>query len=234
MASLSDKVVLERTWDPKADNRTQIPLMSLPRLFKTEVYNVPNQCPYLYSPEVIPKNLLIDESPGGIKIGFTWASNPDNKAMYRHKTMPPNLLLPHLIDLVDLDLIDLHSLQIGEDSKEIEKYNDNQRIYNWDGKLDNFSDTAFVINQLDLVISVDTAVAHLGGALGKPTWLLLPHNADFRWLLDCSDCPWYPSMRVFRQPKRGDWNSLANEVIEALSMIYALDVNSLAEAKLDR
>ncbi len=229
----SDKVILEKTWEPEADNRAQIPLMSLPRLFGTEVHNVPNQSPYLISPEVIPNSLLIDSAPGGINIGFTWASNPDNKAMYRHKTMPPNFLLPHFIKLVDLDLINLHSLQIGEDSEEIEKYN-NKRIYNWDGKLDNFSDTAFVINQLDLVISVDTAVAHLAGALGKPIWLLLPHNADFRWLLDCSDCPWYSSMRIFRQAKRGDWDSVAHEVIESLSMIYALDINSLAKAKLDR
>ena len=81
-----------------------------------------------------------------------------------------------------------------------------------------------MINQLDVVISVDTAVAHLAGALGKSTWLLLPANADFRWLLDCSDSPWYPTMRIFRQSCRGDWQSVAKEVIEQLKIVFSLDL----------
>ena len=228
----SDKVILEKTWDPKDDKRAQVALMSLPRLFKTETHTVPNQCPYLVTQEEIPDHLLLKDAPGGIKIGFVWASNPDNKSMYRHKTMPPELLLPHLINLIDLDLIDLHSLQVGEDSKIIEKY-DKERLYNWNGSLDDFSDTAFVIQQLDLVISVDTAVAHLSGALGKPTWLLLPHNSDFRWLLDSVDCPWYPSMKIFRQSQPKDWESVSKEVIKALSLVVALDIDSLAVSKLN-
>ncbi len=228
----SDKIILEKTWTPEEDNRPQIPLMSLPRLFGTETHTIPNHCPYLTPTKKIPDRLLLNEAPGGLKVGFAWASNPDNKQMYRHKTMPPELLLSHFIDLVDLDLIDLHSLQIGKDSKNIEQYKDHQRVYNWDGKLDDFSDTAFVINQLDMVISVDTAVAHLGGALGKPTWLLLPHNADFRWLLDSTDSPWYPTMRIFRQPQRGDWEFVAKEIKEALGMLFALDLDSLSNSKL--
>ena len=78
-----------------------------------------------------------------------------------------------------------------------------------------FSDTAHLVRQLDLVISVDTAVAHLAGALNRPTWLLLPQNADFRWLKDRSDSPWYPSMRVFRQCQQGDWSGVVDDLRHA-------------------
>jgi len=229
----SGNTVLEKTWDSEKDTRPQVPLMSLPRIFKTDTHSIPSYCPYLITPTEIPERLFVKEAPGGIKVGFAWASNPDNKSMYRHKTMPSDYLLPYLVDLVRLDLIDLHSLQVGNDAKQLDPYKDQTRVVNWDGKLEDFEDTAFVVSQLDLVISVDTAVAHLGGALGKPTWLLLPHNADFRWLLDSSDCPWYPSMRIFRQSVRGDWQSVADEIIEAFEMLFALDIDALANSKLN-
>jgi ADP-heptose:LPS heptosyltransferase len=83
-------------------------------------------------------------------------------------------------------------------------------------QLTSFAETAALIMQLDIVISVDTAVAHLAGALGKPTWLLLPHNADFRWLIGRRDSPWYPSMRLFRQPAIGDWPGVMRAVAQQL------------------
>jgi ADP-heptose:LPS heptosyltransferase len=89
-----------------------------------------------------------------------------------------------------------------------------------------------VIQQLDLVIAVDTAVAHLAAALHKPTWLLLPHNADFRWLHQRSDSPWYPTMRLFRQHSRGDWPSVVNQVNAAFDELFILDIAALAAAKL--
>ena len=89
-----------------------------------------------------------------------------------------------------------------------------------------------MVNQLDLVISVDTAVAHLAGALNKQTWLLLPHNADFRWLYQRDDSPWYNSMRLFRQKQRGDWSSVVSELQEALNGLFIIDLPALADAKL--
>jgi ADP-heptose:LPS heptosyltransferase len=83
-------------------------------------------------------------------------------------------------------------------------------------ELSDFADTAALVQQMDLVISVDTSVAHLAGAMGKPVWILLPFVPDWRWLLDRDDSPWYPTARLFRQPKRADWESVMADVVEAL------------------
>jgi ADP-heptose:LPS heptosyltransferase len=90
-------------------------------------------------------------------------------------------------------------------------------LTNWTADLHNFDDTAALIDNLDLVISVDTSVAHLAGALAKPTWLLLPVIPDWRWMLNRSDSPWYPTMRLFRQTKPGDWSSVVSEVVKLLT-----------------
>ena len=88
-----------------------------------------------------------------------------------------------------------------------------------------------MLSQLDLVITVDTAVAHLAGALNKPTWLLLPQNSDFRWLRQRTDSPWYPSMRLFRQQDHGDWQSVADQLEEAFDTMLLLDSKALAAAR---
>ena len=95
-------------------------------------------------------------------------------------------------------------------------------IIDWKNDLRDFSDTAHVVSQLDLVICIDTAVAHLAGALNRPTWLLLPYNADFRWLRGRNDSPWYPSMRLFRQTARNDWSSVLGQLNAALDELFQL------------
>ena len=111
--------------------------------------------------------------------------------MYRSKSIPLELLMSVLLGLVDADLASLHSLQVGDDSKEFESYLPNPSLHDWSPILNDFKDTADIIGQLDLVISVDTAVAHLAASLSKPTWLLLPFDSDYHWLRDRSDSPWY-------------------------------------------
>ena len=94
-----------------------------------------------------------------------------------------------------------------------------RNLYDVRNKISDFADTAGIIANLDLVITVDTAVAHLAGALGKPVWVLLAFAADWRWLLDRDDSPWYPTMRLFRQKKPGDWESVIANVAEALRVM---------------
>jgi hypothetical protein len=206
--------------------------MSLPMVFGTELATVPSVVPYLQPPEPPPATLQVPPPPGGIAIGLVWASNPDNKAMYKNKSFPLDLLMPSLVNLVELDLMDLHSLQFGEDAGQLAPWSSHPRITDWQDQLSDFSETAHVVRQLDLVITVDTAVAHLAGALNRPTWLLLPQNADFRWLKDCSHSPWYPTMRLFRQTAHGDWNSVVDGVKQALDELFLLDLDRLAAAKL--
>ncbi len=108
------------------------------------------------------------------------------------------------------------SLQKGPAAAETVAPPEGLQITDWTAELQDFADTAALIANLDLVISSDTAVAHLAGAMGKPTWLLLPSVPDWRWLLDRHDSPWYPSMRLFRQSKPGDWQSPVKAIAKAL------------------
>jgi len=109
---------------------------------------------------------------------------------------------------------------------QVEYRNDEQKMLASTGRIvdhskdiKDISDTAALIEQMDLVISVDTSVAHLAGALGKPVWIMLPHVPDWRWLLDREDSPWYPTARLFRQPSHGDWDSVIKSVISHISEI---------------
>ena len=135
--------------------------------------------------------------------------------------------MPTLTQLLDLDLINLHSLQFGDDAAQLQPWESHDRITDWKDRLTDFNETTHILRQLDLVITVDTAVAHLAGALNRPTWLLLPANADFRWLRDRDDCPWYPSMRLFRQSQVNDWPGVAQQVRQALAELVLLDLDSM-------
>jgi hypothetical protein len=227
--NLGDRAVPDSGLSDPEDLRPQIPLLSLPRLFNTELTTIPSSLPYLRAPEPSPPALLVPPPPGGLAVGLVWASHAGNRKMYRRKSLPLTLIMPALLALLDLDLIDLHCLQFGPDEVQLEPWANHPRISNWSPRLRHFGDTAHVVNQLDLVISVDTAVAHLAGALRRPTWLLLPHGADFRWLQHREDSPWYPqSMRLFRQPAPGDWSGLVRQVQQAFNALFLLDLEALA------
>ena len=228
----ADRVLEQPTSTNPQDSSPQIALLSLPNMFGTELETVPNTVPYIAPPGPTPESLLVPLPPGGLAVGLVWASNPDNKAMYRSKSMPLALLMPRLLDLLDLDLIDLHCFQFGADNAQLDPWRSHERITDWSDRLADWSDTAHVVRQLDLVISVDTGLAHLAGALNRPTWLLLPANADFRWLKDRNDCPWYPSMRLFRQAQIGDWQGLVQQVHRAFDELFLLDLEALSTATL--
>ena len=216
------------TLDKSAEKSQHVALMSLPSLFGTELHSIPSNAPYLQPTQQCPDRLKLHIPPGALNVGLVWASNPDNKEMYRNKSMPLSALMPIITELLQLGLIELHSLQFGEDASQLLPWLGTDGVNDWQVELKDFSDTAHIVQQLDLVISVDTAVAHLAGALNRPTWLLLPQNADFRWLKERSDSPWYPSMRLFRQRQHGDWSGVVNDIRTAFQDLTLLDFGSLA------
>ena len=208
------------------------PLLSLPHLFSTDIHSIPSSIPYFSNTESSPSHLHVSKPPGGISIGLVWASHSDNTKMYRKKSISLDSLMPRLIDLVSLGLASINCLQVGIDQKQALPWLTCDGVVDWSPFLHDFSDTAFVLQQLDLVISVDTAVAHLSAALNKPTWILLPWDSDFRWLLSRNDSPWYPgTVRLFRQQTRSDWAGVMNDLFSALDDLFMLDLSRLASAK---
>ena len=128
--------------------------------------------------------------------------------------------------LFDVSACRFYSLQVGDRRNDIVKYNYSIPIIDLGVNFSDFSDTASAITELDLVISVDTSVAHLAGALGKDVWVLLAWIPDWRWLLEKEDTPWYPTMRLFRQTSNGDWESTFQRVQLALKQ-YVLKSRDL-------
>jgi hypothetical protein len=118
--------------------------------------------------------------------------------------------------LAEIPGVRLFSLQTEQAAEEIASLTDGQTLINLMPEVNDFLDTAAILANLDLIITVDTGVAHLAGALGLPTWMLLQHVPDWRWLMEREDTPWYPTMRLFRQPKRGDWQSVGEKVANEL------------------
>jgi ADP-heptose:LPS heptosyltransferase len=124
----------------------------------------------------------------------------------------------NLLPIFDVNF-DFYILQIEMRDEEI-KIAQSSRLFDYRKEFTSFNETAGLINYLDLVISVDTSVAHLSAALGKPTWLMLPFVPDFRWLLNRDYSPWYPTMRLFRQKSPGDWNGVVSEIQTELHKLF--------------
>ncbi|HTW94154.1 MAG TPA: tetratricopeptide repeat-containing glycosyltransferase family protein [Tepidisphaeraceae bacterium] len=185
------------------------PLMSIPMGLGTTVDTVPANVPYLHADPQLTARWQ-NKIGGGPhrKIGLVWAGNPNHKND-RNRSIPFSLFLP----LLDLKGIDFYSLQKGLAAGQAVGY----RIIDWTAELTDFSQSAALIAQLDLIVCVDTAVAHLAGALGKPVWLLVPFVPDWRWLMEKETSDWYPTMRLFRQERMGKWESAIERVRAALT-----------------
>ncbi len=198
---------------PKFD--CHCPLPSLAHVFSTELTTIPSAGGYLKaSRETKPglKNLLQVDSYPLLRVGIVWAGNPSHRNDLRRSCAMENYLT-----LLGVAGTRLYSLQV-EDKPHRLKTILNYPIKDLSPVLNDFEDTAQAIQHLDLLISVDTSVAHLAGAMGCPTWLLLPYSPDWRWLLDREDSPWYKSMRIFRQNSPGDWHELFSRVQRAFSI----------------
>ena len=192
--------------DRVPDYDLQVPLLSLPRLFETGLDSVPAEVPYLAVPP--DAGSPIEAKAGTMRVGLVWAGNPRH-ANDRNRSCPFAELAP----LFDLDGIEWVGLQVGERAGDAT----GSPVRDLSRDLTSFAVTAAAIEALDLVISVDTAVAHLAGALARPVWLLLPAAPDWRWLTERTDSPWYPTMRLFRQSAPGDWPGVVGALREAVA-----------------
>jgi tetratricopeptide (TPR) repeat protein len=199
---------------PLPDFDLQCPIMSLPLAFRTAVSAIPSEIPYLYADgnkqEIWRKRLGGKTIP---RVGLAWSGSIIHKKDF-NRSIPLKFFEP----LFKLP-IEFHSLQKEVRKDDAVVLSNYKQIKLHQNRINDFSDTAALVQEMDLVISVDTAVAHLSGALGKNVWILLPYIPDFRWMLHRSDSPWYPTATLFRQPKIGDWTSAISEVAEKLQLL---------------
>lgn len=200
----------------------QIPMMSLPLIFKTTLETIPTDIPYLYADETLIKLWKEELAPDkNFKVGICWHSKPifleDN---YLTKRSVP---LKDFAILSEVDNISFYSLQKIYGIDQLENIPQSFKVHTFGPDFDNthgrFMDTAALIRNLDLVITADTSIVHLAGALGKPVWILTPYVAEWRWLQNIDTTPWYPNARLFRQQKPIDWTHVMLEIKKELQTL---------------
>jgi tetratricopeptide (TPR) repeat protein len=188
----------------------QCALMGLPLRFNTELDTIPAKTPYLSAEPDRAARWKERIGALGFKIGIGWQGNPNGQD--NHKDIP----LEEFIPLTRIPQVRLISLQYKDGVDQLARLPADVKIEtlgdDFDSGPDAFIDTAAVMANLDLIISSCTSIPHLAGALGRPTWIVLKHVPDWRWLLDREDSPWYPTMRLFRQPERDDWTSVFSKM----------------------
>jgi uncharacterized protein (TIGR03032 family) len=198
-----------------AEFDTYLPLMSLPHIFKTTLDTIPAIVPYIDAAALRRRkenpSLLLPGSDYP-RIGIVWAGEPSQRAD-RHLSCSLDEFLP----ILSIPEITFYSLQKGPRHEDLTDLPSQVQVQDLESQLGDFGDLAVVIEQLDLVISVDSPVAHMAGALGKKAWTLLSPGADWRWMLEGETTPWYPTMHLFRQSRPGNWKSMIERVAEALS-----------------
>ena len=205
--------------EPLPDLDLHCPLLSLPLAFATQLETIPGRTPYLFAAadkkDTWRERLGRRERP---RIGLVWAGDPRKRLPNAHRIdRQRSIEFDRLAPLFQVDGCEFYSLQKGETA--VAQLRDSpwrHRVIDWTEHLGDFSDTAALIDNLDLVIAVDTSVAHLAGAMGKPFWLLNRYNTCWRWLLERSDSPWYPTMRIFRQDETREWDQVIARLATAL------------------
>lgn len=189
------------------------PLMSLPRILGTSLASVPAEVPYLTADTALVNQWHDELGPGGgFRVGIAWQGNPRYRRDHQR-----SFRLAQLEPLAQVAGVRLVSLQKGVGTDEIAELAGRFAVSDLGGRFTDFTDTAAVMRNLDLVITLDSSLAHLAGALGAPTWVAVPVASDWRWLIDREDSPWYPTMRLFRQKRWGDWD----EVFSRMAVVLA-------------
>jgi tetratricopeptide (TPR) repeat protein len=199
----------------------ECPLMSLPAVFRTTIESVPWAGAYLFADSKLAaqKRKQFPGSAHRLRVGIAWAGNPNYKADRQRSTE-----LKTLLPLLQLQNVDWISLQKGEPARQLKLLPGEIRVADGCSQDRGLDETAALVETLDLVVTTDTCIAHLAGAMGKPLWILLPHLADWRWMQRIETSPWYPTARLFRQREPGDWECLLGRV--------ALELKSFLEQKL--
>ena len=205
---------------PEVEFDTYTSLMDLPGLFGTTIETIPAEVPYIYPDPAKTEYWRGRLSGTGFKVGLVWggrAMRANEVLSLQHRSFG----LKHFMPLADIAGVELFGLQKGPAAAQVDELPERIVACNLGQEFEDFTDTAGAIENLDLVISVDTSVAHLAGAMGKPVWVLLKFDADWRWLLDRQDSPWYPTMRLFRQKRWGDWSSVFKAVADELQVLVS-------------
>lgn len=198
---------------PKFDY--QVPMLSLPRIFGTRLDSIPAEIPYIFAdPERSEAWRQKTSGHAGLKVGIVWAGGAVH-AGNRFRSCS----LPIFAPLAEVEGATFFSLQKGAPEQEAKSPPPGMNLQIFSDQIHDFRDTAALISNLDLVITVDTSVAHLAGAMGKSVWVLIPFCPDWRWLLNRTDSPWYPSMRLFRQAKIGEWNETIRNIKDELATL---------------
>ncbi len=211
-AGLPGVVALVKLGTPPPPYDLWAPLASLPHLLATSFATIPADVPYLAVPA--RPGLVVPRPPGTtLAVGLVWAG----KTTPRDRSWPLEQLLP----LLDDPRIACHSLQVGPRAADLARLGLDLLVRDASAALTSFADTAAVMARLDLIITIDTATAHLAGALGRPTWVVLRYVSDWRWRDEPTDCPWYPTMRLFRQPAPDDFATPVAEMARALATLLS-------------
>ena len=219
-----DGLIAEGEEPPNFD--FQSPLLSLPRIMGTTLNTLPVNVPYLSADPVrVDKWEKILGPKVGIRIGIAWRGNPSHQCD-KERSIP----LAAFQSLAEIEGVTLVSLQKAQGSDEVLAMRDRFALVDFGCELDShggaFLDTAAIMKNLDLVVTVDSAPAHLAGALGVPVWLVLSFVADWRWLLDRQDSPWYPTMRLFRQSTAGDWQDVFCRLADQLKASFRTHIQA--------
>jgi len=231
---------IDELWDRSAVERSElafdlyIPLMSLPGIFKTTLETIPAAVPYIFPDTTKVQYWRQRLNKAGIKVGIVWAGKTTTE--YRQTCMsglehvhlrwagqPASKFaskrlarLEYFVPLTKIEGIQLYGLQKGNAADQAKTSSGSVNLINLCEESTDFSEVAAAMENLDLIISVDTALAHLAGAMGKPVWVLIPLVPDWRWMLAREDSPWYPTMRLFRQTKKNEWGDVFQRVTEEL------------------
>ena len=206
-----DVVAVRNQGLPAFDFHT--PLLDLPRAFGTTMETIPAEVPYLFADARRASQWaeLLAGDPPGMRVGLVWSGNPAH-GNDRNRS----IFLRELDPLADIAGVTFFSLQKGPAAAQTGDSTLRLKLVDHTARLSDFAETAALLSNLDLLITVDTSVAHLAGALARPVWVMLPFAPDWRWLLDRDDSPWYPTMRLFRQPAPDDWRTVVARVAEEL------------------